>query len=197
MSGNAAAQNLEGFIYTAQNSVYQAAITFTSQNVGAKKLDRIKRIMGCCYLLGFLISLTVSLSIFFFRAPLLALYGVTAGAAGSLEQGAYDAAMTRMLCVFLPYALISLMEVGCGMVRGLGKAISSTVISLIGACVFRIVWVSTVFRAVQTLASIYVCLPISWALTGLIFLGYTLTVLGKMMKKQRAEQAAIQTFAAG
>ena len=195
VSGNAAAANLEGFVYTAQNSVYQAAITFTSQNVGAKKLHRIKRIMGCCYLLGFLIAFIVSMAIFLFRDPLLGLYGVKAGVEGSLEAGAYHAAIMRMQYVFLPYVLIALMEEGCGMVRGLGKAISSTVISLVGACAFRVIWISTVFQAVQTLEAVYICLPISWAMTGLIFLGYTLLVLRKMIKKQKAEAAFVQTAA--
>ncbi len=189
VTGNAAAANLEGFIYTAQNSVYQAAITFTSQNVGAKKPQRVKRIMGACYLLGILISLTVSLFIFFLRDPLLSLYGVHASVAGSLEAGAHAAAITRMYYVFLPYALLSLMEVGCGIVRGLGKAISSTVISLIGACAFRVIWISTIFRAVQTLEVIYICLPVSWGLTALIFFGYTLFVLRGVIRAQKTEQA--------
>ena len=187
VTGNAAAGNLEGFIYTAQNSVYQAAITFTSQNIGAKKPHRVKRIMANCYLLGFLIATSVSMLIFVLRDPLLALYGVHDGVAGSLEAGAHAAAVTRMMYIFIPYALLSMMEVGCGIVRGLGKAISSTVISLIGACVFRIIWISTVFRAVQTLEIIYLCLPISWGLTASIFLGYSWLVLRGLIKRQRAK----------
>lgn len=191
VKGNSAATNLEGFIYTAQNSVYQAAITFTSQNIGAKKPRRVWRIMGCCYLLSVLTSLTVSLCIFGLRDPLLALYEVKDGIEGTLEHIAYESALLRMYCVFLPYSLISLMEIGCGVVRGLGKAISSTVISLVGACAFRILWISTVFRQVGTLASIYICLPISWLLTGLIFFGYTVFILRGMIRKQEltGEQA--------
>ena len=190
VTGNAATANLEGFIYTAQNSVYQAAITFTSQNVGAKKPKRVKRIMACCYILGAAIAFAVAMTIYLLRDPLLGLYGVHNSVPGSLAAGAYDTAVLRMQCAFLPYALLSFMEVGCGVVRGLGKAISSTVISLFGACAFRMIWIATVFRALQTLTSIYICLPISWGLTGMIFLIYTFVVLRKIIKAQQREQTA-------
>lgn len=190
VTGNAATANLEGFIYTAQNSVYQAAITFTSQNVGAKKPKRVKRIMASCYALGAAIAFGVAMIIFLLRDPLLGLYGVHNSVPGSLEAGAYDAAVLRMQVAFLPYALLSFMEVGCGVVRGLGKAISSTVISLFGACAFRMIWIATVFRALQSLASIYVCLPISWGLTGSIFLIYTAFVLRKIIKAQETQSLA-------
>lgn len=189
VKGNAAAANLEGFIYTAQSSVYQAAITFTSQHVGAKKLQRIKKIMGWSYLLGFMVTLIVSLSLFLLRTPLLSLYGVRPGAADSLEQGAYLAAVTRMCFTFLPYVLVSFRDVGCGILRGQGRAITATLISLVGECVFRIFWVLTIFQAVQSLASIYICLPISWGLTGLCSFGFVWRTLKKMIAKQKQEQA--------
>jgi Na+-driven multidrug efflux pump len=100
-----------------------------------------------------------------------------------------------MQIAFLPYALLSFMEVGCGIVRGLGKAISSTVISLFGACAFRMIWIATVFRAMQTLSSVYLCLPISWGLTGTIFLIYTGFVLRKIIKKQQREDMFEQNAA--
>lgn len=167
VKGNAAAANLEGFAYTAQNSVYQGAITFTSQNVGAAKYRRVWRVMACCYAIGIVVAATFSLSLFALREPLLSLYDVHNSTAGSLESIAYDAALTRMHFTFLPYAIIALMEVGCGVLRGLGKSLTSTMISLIGACLFRIVWISTVFRVTPTLNMIYISYPVSWALTGI------------------------------
>jgi len=95
------------------------------------------------------------------------LYDVAPGASGSLEALAFEAAVTRMIYVMLPYPLLALMETGCGAVRGLGKSLSSTVISLLGACVFRVVWVFTVFHATPTLEVLYVSYPISWLLTAL------------------------------
>ncbi len=165
VKGNAAAANLEGFAYTAQNSVYQGAITFTSQNVGAAKYERVWRVMACCYAIAFVISALFGGSIFLFREPLLALYDVLPGAAGSLEQIAFDTAYIRMLYMLIPYFIISFMETGCGIVRGLGKSLSSTVISLLGACVFRVVWVYTIFRFSPTLEILYLSYPLSWGLT--------------------------------
>ena len=192
--GNSAAANLETFIYTAQNSVYQAAITFTSQNAGARNYKRVYKIMGWGYFLSFIISLVCSLTIFIARTPLLALYGVTDAATGTLEHIAYEGAMLRFYYIFLFYFVISLMEVGCGLVRGLGNAISSTVITLIGACGFRILWIATVFKIVfnrvcdtnpmQALISVYISYPISWLLTGAIFFFCTLSILKKRLKSQ-------------
>lgn len=187
VNGNAAAANLEGFAYTAQNTIYQAAITFTSQNAGAKKHKRIYRIMGCCYLLGACVATTFALTMFFLREPLLALYGIREAAAGTLEQIAFNTAVTRMTFIFVPYIVISLMEVGCGIVRGLGKSISSTIISLLGACAFRVVWILFVFNNFPSLEIIYISYPISWVLTGAVFFVYSLSVLRGEIKKQNEE----------
>lgn len=187
VNGNAAATNIEGFAYTAENTIYQAAITFTSQNAGAKKHKRIYKIMGSCYLLGACVATVFALTLFFLRAPLLSLYGVVAAAEGSAEAIAYNTAVTRMLIIFIPYALISFTEIGCGIVRGLGKSLSSTIISLLGACAFRVLWVLFVFDRIETLESIYISYPISWLMTGTIFLIYSLSVVKRAIKRENAE----------
>ena len=184
VNGNAAAANLEGFAYVAQNTIYQAAITFTSQNAGAKKHKRVYKIMGSCYFLGACVAITFALAIFFLRNPLLALYGIKASAAGTLEQIAYDTAIARMSFIFIPYVVISLMEVGCGIVRGLGKAISSTIISLLGACAFRVLWILLVFNNFPSLEVIYISYPISWVMTGAVFFIYSMTVLRREIRKE-------------
>ena len=190
VNGNAAAANLDGFVYTAQNSVYQGAITFTSQNNGAKKYERIYRIIGSCYILGALFALVTALVIFFARVPLLSLYGVRDAAEGTLEHIAYNTAMTRMYWVSLPYFTIPFMEIGSGVVRGLGKSISSTIISLAGACLLRVVWLMTVFKAYPTLEIIYVSYPVSWIITGAVLLVYALSVIKKYIKHRNDEMPA-------
>ena len=191
VNGNAAAANLEGFGYTAQNTIYQAAITFTSQNSGAKKYKRVYKIMGSCYLLGACVATTFALTMFFLRDPLLSLYGIKSAAEGSLEQIAYNTAIIRMSFIFIPYAVISLMEVGCGIVRGLGRAISSTIISLIGACAFRVVWILFIFNNFPSLEIIYISYPVSWVMTGIVFFIYSMTVLRREIKKQDEEPLAV------
>lgn len=168
VSGNAAAGNLEGFAYTATNSVYQAAITFTGQNAGAGKYRRVWRVMGCCYLITTLIGLLFGGAFCLFRQPLLSLYGIHPAAEGTLEQLAYHTAFVRTIYMMPLYFLLAAMEVGSGVLRGLGRSFVSTAVSLIGICVFRVVWILTVFRATGTLEMIYISYPISWALTALV-----------------------------
>ena len=186
VKGNAAAANLEGFIYTAQNTIYQAAITFTSQNVGAKKYERVYKITKNCYVLGAIIAFVFSMILIIFRTPLLALYGVVEGDAQSLAHIAYESALTRMYYVFIPYFTLSFMEVGCGIVRGLGKSISSTIISLLGACAFRVIWIFTAFKLSPTLQTIYISYPISWIVTAIIFFVYSRITLKKNIKLRDA-----------
>lgn len=189
VDGNSAAANLEGFAYTATNAICQAAITFTSQHVGAQKFHRIKRVMGCCYFVTFLVAVCFSTLLFTLRMPLLALYGIKGGMEGSPEALALETAFLRMLCTFIPYFLLAFMEVGGGVVRGLGKSITSTIVSLIGACLLRIVWIVTVFRFVfeaqgpmAGLISIYLSYPISWGLTAAIHLTCALLALRKYIR---------------
>lgn len=185
VKGNAAASNLGNFVYTAQNTVYQAAITFTSQNVGAKKYERVFKILKNCCIIGVLISLIASLIIYIFHVPLLSLYGVHNAAEGSLNKIAFDTAYVRILYVIIPYFLISFMEVGCGVVRGLGKSVSSTIISLLGACAFRIIWIYTIFRMSPTLSILYSSYPISWIITSAVFFIYAISTTKKMMRQEK------------
>lgn len=184
VKGNAAASNLQNFAYNAQNAVYQAAITFTGQNVGAKKYDRVWRVMGCCYAITMVISVLFSGTLFLLREPLLALYDVAPGAAGTLEQIAFDTAYSHMLFEYLPFFLLALMEVGCGVVRGLGKSLTSTVVCLLGACVFRIVWIYTVFRATPTIEVLFLSYPISWGLTALALFLCAFVILRKYQRRR-------------
>lgn len=187
VSGNAAAGNLEGFAYTATNSVYQAAITFTGQNAGARKYRRVWRVMGCCYLLTCLTGLLFGVGFYLLRQPLLSLYGVLPGAEGSLSQLEFHTAYLRMLYMMPLYFLLGVMEVGSGILRGLGKSFVSTAVSLVGICLFRIVWILTVFRATGTLEMIYISYPISWIITALVHFSCAALVLRKRQKEQKEE----------
>lgn len=184
VKGNAAVANLESFAYTATNSVYQASITFTGQNVGAGKYNRISSVMRNCYLITFFVAEISAGLILLFRNPLLSLYGVVNGAKGSGEAIAYSAAITRMLYMFPAYFALAFMEVGSGILRGLGKSVTSTTVSLIGSCVFRIVWIFTAFAAHPTLGVIYISYPISWGLTALIHFICCTAVRKKLLRRR-------------
>ena len=190
VKGNAAVGNLEGFIYTATNSFCQAAATFTGQHVGAQRYGRIKHVMGYCYALTSVVAVLFSAALMLFRYPLLSLYGVVAGAPGTLEAIALDTAILKLQIMIIPYFLLALMEVGSGTLRGLGRSITSTVLSLLGACVFRVIWILTVFRALGSLQSIYLSYPISWALTAAAYFIFCLLVLRKLTRPKQSRKAA-------
>lgn len=187
VNGSAAAGNIEGFVYTSMNAVYQGAITFTSQNMGAKKVERVKPIMYNCFLLTTIIGLTMSWLVLLFKNPLLSLYGVKAGAEGSLQTLAMEAATMRMWFVCAPYFLCGLMEVCTGVLRGLGKSLASTVIALVGSCLLRVVWLLTVFPAKQTLEMIFICYPITWIFTMLTAFCVIQILIKKLIKERDGE----------
>ncbi|MBQ9802924.1 MAG: MATE family efflux transporter [Clostridia bacterium] len=188
VSGNAAAANLENFAFTAVAAVHQATVTFTGQNAGAEKYDRVCRVMKLCMLCSLAVALFFTLLIFLLHTPLFALYGVVDGEAGSLEHVAFNAAYTRIFYHLLPFVLYAFFDTTNAMARGLKKAISATVITLIGTCLLRVVWILTVFEHFETLESIYVSYPLSWLLTGAVQFVMVLTVLKK--QSVRTEEIA-------
>ncbi len=168
LNGNAAQMNLDGFIYTAMSAVCQAASTFISQNYGALDVKRMKKGLFTCYGMVSVIGLLISGFILLFRVPLLSLYGVVGGAVGSVEAVTYNTAYIRMLYITVPYFLCGIMEVGTYSIRAIGKPISSFVVSLFGACIFRILWTAFIFPLRVDLETLFISYPISWGLVGAI-----------------------------
>ena len=183
VNGSAASANIEGFVYTSMNAVYQGVITFTSQNMGARKVKRVKPILYNGFLLTTIIGLTMSGLVLLFKNPLLSLYGVKEGVEGSLEALAMQAATTRMWFICAPYFLCGLMEVCTGVLRGLGKSLVSTVIALVGSCLLRVVWLWTIFPLKQTLETIFICYPITWFLTMLTAFCVIQVLIKKLLKQ--------------
>lgn len=161
IAGNTAAGNLEGFVYTAMNSIYQTALTFIGQNVGAGKYQRIKKISLLCVAMVSIIGLTLGIGLSVFGDKLLLLY-----ASGEEMDAVIAAGVTRLSIISTTYVLCGLMDVGCGILRGMGKAIQPMIVSLLGSCVFRIVWVKTVCEWFPgQIMILYISYPISWILT--------------------------------
>lgn len=161
MAGNAAAGNIEGFVYTTMNAFHQTAVNFIGQNMGAGKLDRVKRIVMICLACVLVDGLVFGTSAWFFGEPLLSIY--IRPSATSAESIAYG--LRRMTYLCLPYFFCGLMDVMTGCLRGLGSSYIPMVVTILGVCVFRIIWVFTVFRYYRTPESLYISYLISWALT--------------------------------
>jgi putative MATE family efflux protein len=176
IDGNAAAGNLEGFAYVATNSVYQASVTFASQHHGARMYKRIGTVMRCCYFVTAMVAFAAAAILLTFRHPLLSLY-IQSG-----DPMALETAYTRFYVMITPYVTLAFMEVGSGILRGLGKSTLSTVISLIGSCVFRLFWIYVIFPLYPTLWMVYLSYPISWTLTAATHFTVSMIVRHRYMK---------------
>ena len=166
VAGNGAAGTIDGLIYIALNSFYHAALTFSGQNLGALQLKRVKKTCYYCLLLVLIVGIPLCLVTYAFGEPLLSIFLSDDGAANKQEIIAFG--MERMLYTTLAYFLCGLMEVMSGMLRGLGASTTSMIVSLIGACAMRVVWVYTIFAAFRTPGSLYISYPISWLATTLV-----------------------------
>lgn len=157
MAGNTAAQNLEGFVYTAMNSLHQTCISFTGQNYGARQYKRMGKILVIC--LGCVIAVGVLMGngVYLAGGVLLKLYSPDAEV---IKYG-----MLRLFYICTTYALCGMMDVMVGSLRGMGYGIMPMLVSLTGACLFRVVWIMTVFKSYHSLEVLYVSYPISWGLT--------------------------------
>ena len=175
MAGNTAGSNVEGFVYTAMNAVHQTAVSFTGQNFGGQKYDRINKILVQCFLLVTAIGLVMGNGFYLLSEYILKLYS------SDPEVIAYG--MERLLYICCPYFLCGVMEVMVGCIRGLRYAVMPMIVSLLGACVFRIIWIYTVFQWDRTLDTLYISYPISWALTALVHFICFLVVKNHLQNK--------------
>lgn len=157
MSGVTAASNIEGFTYQTMNGFTQAAIAFSGQNYGARKYERMRKILLNCLMLGAATGLILSIITYVFGKPLLGIY--------TDEAEAIDYGMLRLKLFAFTYFMHGMAEVYLGMVRGWGRSLTPTIVSLTTICVFRIAWIYTVFaRFHDDIMWLYMAYPISWAL---------------------------------
>lgn len=173
VSGNSAAQNIEGFIYVGMNAFYQAAISFTSQNMGAGKKERVRKIAISAQILVILTGLILGLTALFSGRWLLRIY--------TNNPEVIEAGMKRMIVITTTYFLCGMMDVMVGIMRGLGYSIIPMIVSLVGACGLRLIWIATVFQIPQyhNVTTVYVAYPISWAIT------FTIHVITYIIIRQR------------
>ena len=161
MAGNGVACNIEGFVYVAMNAQHQADMTFASQNYGAGKYDRVKKTMWYCLGTVTAIGLSMGLLILLFGPQLMGLY--------NSDPQVISAGLVRMEIILPTYFLCGLMDVMVGQLRGIGYSVMPMIVSLIGVCAFRIIWILTVFAA-QTEPEaaqqvLYLSYTITWAIT--------------------------------
>ena len=159
IAGSAASANIEGFVYVAMNAFYQTDLTFTSQNYGAGECGRVDRSLILCQAYVVAAGLLLGVLAAVFGHPLAAIY-----APGKEEVISH--AILRLKYICIPYFLCGVMDVMVGVLRGLGHSIVPMIVSMVGACGVRLLWVATIFQTYHTPQMLYLSYPVSWLITG-------------------------------
>lgn len=175
VAGNSASNNIGGFIYTSMNAFYQACITFTGQNLGARKISNCKKVLLYSLLCVTVIGVVIGGVAVLFGEPLLDLY------ANGEEAIGYG--LRRLKIVGLSYFLCGIADVLVGGLRGLGYSIVPMISSIIGVCGIRLVWVYTIFKQHHTLEVLYTSYPVSWAVTAIVHLVCYILVYKSVKKR--------------
>ncbi|EID84047.1 putative efflux protein, MATE family [Treponema sp. JC4] len=159
IAGSSAGINIEGFVYLAMNGFSQGALTFVSQNMGAGQKDRIKKLMFISLLTVLVVGEGLGFLVVIFARQILGIY--------SKNPLVIAAGIRRLTIICSTYALCGIMDTMSNIIRGIGHSLLPMVVCIVGVCVFRIVWLSTLFQtpAFHTEFIIFVSYPISWTVT--------------------------------
>ena len=174
MAGSTAAGNLESFVYVSMNACHQTAVSFVSQNLGAGKMDRIKKVFFQCLGLATAIGLVMGVGVYLLGEPLLRIY--------TSDSVAIEYGIRRLALVSAPYFLCGIMDTLVGCMRGLGYSVMPMVVSMLGACGLRIVWILTVFRMDHAWDVLFLSYPVTWIVTASIH-AVCLTVIYRHQKR--------------
>lgn len=159
VAGNSAAQSIEGFVYISMNSFAQATLTFAGQNMGAHKFGRIKRLIVISEASVFVVGLLLGMAVLFLGRSILGIY--------SQSPGVIEAGMLRLTVILATYFTCGMMDSMAGVIRGVGHSVLPMVITMVGACGLRIVYLATFFQIPKfhTFQSIFYSYPLSWVVT--------------------------------
>ncbi len=157
VAGNAAAANIESFVYIGMGAFNQAAITFTSQNAGAGDKARIRRIFHTILVMIVAASWSVGALSWLFGRTLLSFY--------TNDPAVVDAGMVRMWYVVFWLFINGILDVPAASMRGMGYSSLPTVVMLLGIVGVRLVYIQTIWKANPTLEVLYFCFPLSWVIT--------------------------------
>lgn len=171
VAGNSAASNIEGFIYTGMNAFAQAAVTFTSQNVGARRYDNLDRVMRNCLLCAVVVGVVLGGGAYLAGEGLLHFY--------SSDAAVVAAGLARMKVICTSYFFCGVMDTLASCLRGRGYSVLPMIVSLVGSCLLRLVWIATIFQLFRSTTTLYISYPISWVLTASVHLICLLVVRHK------------------
>ena len=160
MAGTAAAVSLESIVFVAFISYYYSVISFVGQNHGAKKYKRIVKCVFHCLLLAVLTSSLIGMTICCFDTELLSIYNP--------DPEVIRWGVIRLKYLAMLYFLCAIMEVLNGALRGLGHSLIPMIVTMLGACVFRVFWVLCIFPLHPTMDNLLISYPVSWILVSAV-----------------------------
>lgn len=164
VSGNAAAANTDPLVYNSMFAFYTACASFMSRNLGAGKKERVLKSYFICLTYAFSIGAVLGGFFFLFGDEFLSLFAT--------EPAVIHAGKERLSIMAFSYAISAFMDCSIAASRGIGKSVAPTVIVILGSCVFRVIWVFTIFAHFHTLTSLYLLYAFSWIITGAAEVAY-------------------------
>lgn len=177
MAGNSAAANIQSFYFIIKNAFHQATVVFVSQNLGAKKYERINKVVLCsCGYMAMFWFVEILISTFGGRF-LISLYAPN-------DMEAIKAGAIRLAIVGASYGIFGFSEILSGALRGMGRSIYTMALSLISNLGVKLLWIATVFRVVKTLPFLYMSFPLGWLMALIAY--YSLYVY--MINPKRIEK---------
>ena len=172
VEGNSAASNADPLVYDMMSAFYTACTSFIAQNYGAQKKDRIRKSFLICMLYSFLTGLILGVGIYLLRYPFLGLF--------TNDSSVTNAGIKRLSVMALSYSVSAFMDNSIAASRGLGRTIFPTIMVTIGSCVFRILWIYTVFAYFKTIESLYLLYVFSWLITAMAEILYFIRIFRKI-----------------
>lgn len=157
VAGNSAAANADSVIYNVMAAFYTACSSFMGQNWGAGKRDRVLKSYFVSLIYSFAVGAILGLALVIFGKEFLSLF--------TNEPEVVEAGMQRIRIMGYSYAVSAFMDCTISASRGIGKSFGPTLIVILGSCVFRVIWVYTIFAHFHTIPSLYLLYIFSWAIT--------------------------------
>ncbi len=175
MAGNTAAQNADAIVYVCTNAVAQTSMTFTSQNMGAMKYKNLRKVFFTCMGIALFFSISLGGISLIFPEQIIGIF--------TTEAEVIEIGKQRLFILMTTYFMCSLMDVAGCQIRGMGRSLEPMIITLLGACGIRILWLYTGFKLNPQLWNLYISYPISWTLTFIsLFICYL--IIEKKLKKR-------------
>ena len=163
------------------NAFHQAAVSFTSQNVGAKKYDAIHKILISCLIIVAVVGLVMGNGIYLLGHVLVGIY--------SPDPAVIQYGVDRLAIVCTMYFLCGMMEVVVGSLRGMGASLTPMIVSALGACGLRIVWIYTIFAANRTTRVLFTSYPVTWIITTVVHIICYIIIRKRLIRRNTLAEA--------